>query len=93
MKVVGRPILAAFCREHTDATSWIEHWVAELEEATWTSPQMIKERYASASFPSGTTVIFNVKGNEYRMHMLVAYKTAVVAVKWAGTHSEDDRRR
>jgi mRNA interferase HigB len=92
VKVVGRSVLAAFCRRHTDAISWIEHWISEAEEAKWLTPQEIKNRYASASFLPGNTVIFNVKGNEYRMQVRVAYKTGVVAVQWLGTHSEYDRR-
>jgi mRNA-degrading endonuclease HigB of HigAB toxin-antitoxin module len=42
MKVVGRGVLKAFCSKHTDALSWIEHWLAEVEQAKWKSPQDIK---------------------------------------------------
>jgi mRNA interferase HigB len=92
VKIVGRSLLTTFCRQHTDAASWIERWVSEVEGATWATPQEIKYRYASASFLAGNVVIFNVKGNEYRLQVLVAYKTGVVVVQWAGTHSEYDRR-
>jgi mRNA interferase HigB len=92
MKVVGRGVLTAFCTKHTDALSWIEHWLSEAEEATWKSPQDIKLRYSSASFLSGNRVIFNVKGNLYRLDVTVAYKTSTVVVVWAGTHAEYDKR-
>jgi len=92
MKVVGRNLLDAFCRRHTDAKSWIEAWLAEVEGVVWLKPQAIKDRYASASFLSGNTVLFNVKGNEYRLETTVAYKTSVVVICWVGTHREYDER-
>jgi mRNA interferase HigB len=92
MKVVGRSVLKSLCAKHTDALSWIEHWLSEAEECTWSSPQDIKAKYSSASFLSGNRVIFNVKGNLYRLEVTVAYKTATVVVTWAGSHAEYDKR-
>lgn len=92
MKVTGRGVLAALTHEHADARRWIENWLAEAEEAVWVTPQDIKDRYASASFLAGNRVIFNVKGNDYRLEVVVAYKTSVVVVEWAGTHAEYDQR-
>ena len=92
MKIVGRARLAEFCDAHADARRWIEHWLAEAEEATWSTPHEIKARYASASFLPGNCVVFNVKGNEYRLEVGVAYQAGVVVVRWAGTHAGYDRR-
>lgn len=44
--------------------------------------------YASASFLAGNVVIFNVKGNRYRMETLIAYNTATIIVRWIGTHAQ-----
>jgi mRNA interferase HigB len=92
MKVAGREQLETFCRKHTDARAWIEHWLAEAEEALWTTPRHIKRRYASASFLARNVVVFNVKGNSYRLETIVAYRTGVVLVTWIGTHAEYDAR-
>ncbi len=92
MRVVGRGTLEAFYRKHTDAKTWIESWLAEVEGAQWRTPQAIKDRYASVSFLAGNRVIFNVKGNEYRMEVTVAYQTGVVVVQWIGTHRDYDER-
>lgn len=92
MKVVGRNVLDGFCAKHTDARRWIENWLSYTEEAKWTKPQDIKDRYSSASFLAGNTVIFNVKGNEYRLEVTCAYQASVVVVKWIGTHAEYDER-
>ncbi len=92
MKIVGRSRLEAFCDRHADARKWIEHWLSEVEVARWTTSQDIRARYASASFLAGNLVIFNVKGNDYRLEVSVAYQTSVVVVRWAGTHAEYDQR-
>jgi mRNA interferase HigB len=92
MKITGRGVLAAFTQEHADARRWIENWLAEAEEAAWKTPQDIKDRYASVSFLAGGRVIFNVRGNDYRLEVIVAFRTGVVVVEWAGTHAEYDQR-
>ena len=94
MKIAGRNLLDAFCAKHTDARGWIENWLSDTEAVTWAKPQDVKDRYASASFLAGNTIIFNGKGNDYRLEIVCAFKTGVVVVKWAGTHAEyDDRNR
>jgi mRNA interferase HigB len=92
MKIVGRERLDAFSKKHADARNWIRSWLSETEGVDWKTPQELKKRYASASFLSGNRVVFNVKGNDYRLEVVVAYKTGVVSVRWIGTHAEYDQR-
>jgi mRNA interferase HigB len=86
--VAGSASLAA----HADARRWIENWLADLESAAWAAPQDVRKRYATASFLAGGLVIFNVKGNTYRLEVSVAYRAGVAAVNWIGTHAEYDER-
>lgn len=92
MRIAGRNLLEEFCARHSDARRWIEAWLSDTEAVTWASPQDIKDRYSSASFVAGNTVIFNVKGNDYRLEVTCAYRTGVVVVKWVGSHAEYDKR-
>ncbi len=92
MKILGRELLERFCRRHANARQWIENWLADVESAAWASPHDIRTRYASASFLPGGPVVFNVKGNAYRLEVRVAYRTGIVAIEWAGTHAEYDER-
>lgn len=87
-----RERLERLCQRHADARPWIENWLADVESAAWASPHDIRKRYAAASVLPGGFVIFNVKGNAYRLEVSVAYRTGVVAVNWAGTHAEYDER-
>ena len=68
-------------------------WITDVEGARWHTPQDIKERYASASMLERNIVIFNVRGNEYRLVTVVAYQVGVVTVEWIGTHAEYSKRK
>lgn len=92
MRVAGRDRLDAFCRKHGDARAWIENWLADVEPVSWATPQDLRDRYASASFLPGGVVVFNVKGNTYRLEVDVAYRTGVISVRWIGTHRAYDER-
>jgi mRNA interferase HigB len=93
MRIVGRGKLDEFVGAHADARPWIENWIAETEAARWRTPQDIKDLYASASFLAGNVVMFNVKGNRYRLEVVVAYHTGTVVVRWMGTHAEYTKRK
>jgi mRNA interferase HigB len=92
MRIAGRERLELFCRMHADARGWMERWLADVELAVWTKPQDIRNQYAAASFLGDGVVIFNVKGNAYRLEVAVAYRTGTVSIRWAGTHREYDAR-
>jgi len=92
MIVIGRGRLDAFCSRHPDARAWIAAWLHEAETMSWTMPQRIKDRYASASILQGNVVIFNVRGNAYRLEVRVADRNGIVTVLWIGTRREYDER-
>ena len=91
MRVTGTKIIFDFIRKHADAKVWLQAWLAEAKDAHWQSPNEIKQRFPSASVIDNTRIIFNVKGNVYRMEVHVAYKTETILVKRLGTHAEYNR--
>lgn len=88
MKIIGKDVLDELKKSHADVRSQVDSWFAEVEAVDWSTSSDIKQRYASASFLSGNRVVFNLKGNRYRLLVTVAYKTKIVLVKKAGTHEE-----
>jgi len=91
VRVVGRVKLERFITAHGDVASAVDAWLREALRATWRTPADIKARYASASFLANNRVIFNLKGNSYRLDTQIAYLTQIVVVKRIGTHAEYDR--
>lgn len=92
MVLVGREKLRQFTNEHADARGWINTWIAETRVAQWKNPSDIKKQYCTASLLAGTVVIFNVKGNSYRLETQVDFNAGAIAVKWIGTHAEYTKR-
>lgn len=90
MNVVGRGVLENFKQRHADARGPLSAWLAEAEVADWRGPDEVKARYPSASIISAGRIVFNIKGNKYRLDVRIAYQTRVVKVVRVGTHAEYD---
>lgn len=85
-------MLSALYERHADCRDWIRNWLDDALASEWRTPQDIKKRYALSSFLAGNLVIFNVRGNRYRIETRIAYQTGVVLVTWGGTHAEYSQR-
>ena len=77
MQLAGKDKLREFVERHPAVKSWVAAWTKEVLAAQWHRPQDVKDRYASASIVDSTTVIFNVKGNDFRMEVRISYQTGV----------------
>jgi len=93
MELRGIKILKAFMKKHTDAKQPILAWIKEVEEAVWKGTCDIKERHSTASFLGKNIVIFNIKGNSYRLVIKVAFAMEIATVLYIGTHADYDKQR
>ena len=93
MLILGLPIMEEYKRNHADTRGPLDAWRIEAEGAKWKTTQDIKQRFPSADFLSGNRVIFNIKGNKYRLVVQVRYQNNLVVVEWIGTHAEYDKKR
>ena len=90
MKIIATKILREFWVIHPDAEQHLKAWIDEAKKATWTQPSDIKETYRHASILKNRRVIFNIKGNKYRLIIAVAYRFGAVYIKFIGTHAQYD---
>lgn len=88
MTVIGLEKLIDFARSHADSGQQVSAWLLEAEEAHWETPLDIKARFPKVSFLADNRVIFNIKGNKYRLDTKVSYKSKIVLIKRIGTHAE-----
>lgn len=88
MLVVGRDKLEEFAGGHADIRSQMDAWLTEVEEADWQSPADVKTRYPSASIIADKGVIFNIKGNTYRLEVKIHFASKTVLIRRIGTHAE-----
>ena len=79
-----------FWLRHPASKQALQNWFEDASHAQWKTSQDIKLRYASASFVAANRVVFNIKGNDYRLVVAVAYRFAALYIKFVGTHAQYD---
>lgn len=91
MRIISIASLKQFWETHNQVEQPLKAWVDEVKNAQWKTPQDIKDKYRSADFLSNNRVVFNIKGNDYRLIVAVAYRFQAVYIKFVGTHTEYDK--
>ena len=93
MHVIAKKTLVEFWHKHKDAEEALRAWYQEAEDAGWNGPNDIRLRYPNADFLLGNLVVFNIKGNHYRLIARLNYQSRKVYIRFIGTHAEYDRAR
>ncbi|MDD1748741.1 MAG: type II toxin-antitoxin system HigB family toxin [Methanothrix sp.] len=91
MRIISRRILREFWEKHPDAAIPLQSWFHDVERTQWNSSADIKDIYRTASFLAHNRIVFNIKGNRYRLVVIVVYQHGVVYIRFVGTHEEYDR--
>lgn len=91
MRIISRKLLREFWAKYKDSEKSLKAWFADTKAATWKSSMDIKSEYRNASFLSDNRVVFNIKGNKYRLIVAINYDYSVVYIRFVGTHKEYDK--
>jgi len=91
MRIISRKALREFWERHPDARQPLQAWYADVKHATWKTPADIKDTYRNASIVANNRVVFNIKGNKYRLVVAVQYEYGLVYIRFIGTHREYDK--
>lgn len=91
MRVIARKALIDFYSTHNDAEIALEDWYARTSKANWKDFSDLKRSFRSADSVGGKRVVFNIKGNRYRLVAIVLFKIKRVYIRFVGTHEEYDR--
>lgn len=93
MIILGREQLEEYKIEFPNARKRLAAHAKAIEAADWQNPQAVKNQFGTASIIGRGTdrVVFNIKGNEYRLVVRIDYARQIVAVRWFGTHAQYDR--
>lgn len=91
MRVIAKKILRDFWEAHADCKQQLQAWHLEASNAEWKSPGDIKSEYPSASILSDNRIVFNIKGNNYRLIVRISYSHQMLWIRFIGTHAEYDK--
>lgn len=90
MRIIARRTLREFWDHHPTAKKPLQAWYADAKQAHWKSPNDIKKVYRNASVVANNRVVFNIKGNSYRLVAAINYDFEIVYIRFVGTHKEYD---
>jgi mRNA interferase HigB len=90
MKIVAIKVLRDFWQRQPDAEPHLTAWIDEAKKGDWSQPADIKAQFRSASILKNRRVVFNIKGNSFRLIVAVAYRFGAVYIKFIGSHAEYD---
>ena len=91
MRIISRSTLSKFWEKHTDAEQALKAWFHEAKHADWETPNDVKKRYPSADVLEKNRIIFNIKGNKYRLIVKIHYNKKIIYIRFIGTHAEYDK--
>jgi mRNA interferase HigB len=97
MRIIARRTLREFIatragqKDQRALKAALDAWFDEVRKARWRNAADVKRLYATASIVTGERIVFNVKGNSYRLVVSVDFEKSIVWIKWIGTHRDYDR--
>jgi mRNA interferase HigB len=97
VRVIARATLYRFLESRVEhklqktVKAHLDAWYSEVEKADWSNSAELKLQYRSASIVSANRVVFNIKGNEYRLIVSIHFGYPLLFVIWLGTHKEYDK--
>jgi mRNA interferase HigB len=97
MVVIGRDIVSDYFARNAghkgikSARSQFASWLEIAEKATWRTPDDVKRSHPKTSILKGGRAVFNIKGNDFRLIVLIQYRAGIVSIRFIGTHAEYDK--
>lgn len=90
-RIIAKRTLKEFWEKHADSEQYLKTWYETAKNSNWTSPNDVKQTYINASILKDSRVVFNIKGNSYRLIVKFNFDRQWAFIRFVGTHAEYDR--
>jgi mRNA interferase HigB len=90
MRIIAKKTLRDFWEKYPDSQESLENWYCEATKSDWSTPQQVKDKFRNASIIADNRVVFNIKGNDYRLIVRINYPHHLIYIKFIGTHKQYD---
>ena len=91
MRIFTEKPLKLYAESHPDAKTAIQNWVKKVKESRLQTLADIKQTFNSVDYIGNQHYVFNIKGNDYRLVVVIQFRSQFVYVRFIGTHAEYDR--
>jgi mRNA interferase HigB len=90
-RIFAKSTLRIFWENHPDSEQYLKTWFDTAMNSSWKSPNEVKQNYANASILKDGRVVFNIKGNSYRLVVKLNFEKQWIFIRFIGTHEEYDK--
>jgi mRNA interferase HigB len=91
LRIIAKKVLRDFWEKHNDCEQQLKAWYQETSNANWTNAHQIKVEYPTANILGDNRVVFNIKGNTYRLIVKINFDYQMVWIRFIGTHAQYDK--
>ncbi len=91
MHIIARPELMKFWKKHPDAETPLKFWFKKVKQAKWDTLNDLKKDFPTADYVGNNRIVFDIKGNKYRIIVLAFFKGQKIFIRFVGTHAEYDK--
>lgn len=90
-RIIAKRTLREFWVKHAASEQYLKTWYETAKTSSWKNPNQVKKTYASASILKNNRVVFNIKGNSYRLIVKFNFERQWAFIRFIGTHTEYDK--
>jgi len=90
-RIIAKRTLREFWEKHADSEQYLKTWYDTVKSSNWESPNDVKRTYAHASILKDNRIVFNIKGNDYRLVAKFNFERKWAFIRFIGTHADYDR--
>jgi mRNA interferase HigB len=90
-RIIAKKALKDFWEKHPETEQHLKTWYETAKQASWKTPNDVKKTYVSASIIAGNRIVFNIKGNEYRLIVKFNYQREWAFIRFVGKHADYDK--
>ncbi|MDP2387768.1 MAG: type II toxin-antitoxin system HigB family toxin [Bacteroidota bacterium] len=91
MVIISKTVLVEFGNEHSDAIDALNKWYEVSKQANWNNLSEIKKSVNNVDYVGNDRYVFNIKGNKYRLVVMIFFNIRTVFIRFVGTHAEYDK--
>ena len=91
MRIRNKELLHKYVIRHANVRSALQHWIDIVEKAEWESFNELKMDFPSVDYVGNGRYVFNIKGNDHRLIVIILFAERYLNVRYIGTHAEYDK--
>jgi len=91
MRIIAISTLKNYWIRHKTSEQALKSWIQECRKSNWRNSAQLKSMFRNASIINAKRVVFNIKGNDFRLIVDIEYRLKIVFIFWIGTHTEYDK--